>query len=70
MLDAYRLALTNVQLWGPTNAAPIINHVARFAEQADKDPNAQVSREVAVTVFAHAAPQFSGCPRIDTTLTK
>ncbi len=43
MLDAYRLALTNVQLWGPTNAAPIINHVARFAEQADKDPNAQVS---------------------------
>ena len=52
MLDAYRLALTNVQLWGPTNAAPIINHVARFAEQADKDPNAQVSREVAVTVYA------------------
>lgn len=41
VLDAYRLALTNVQLWGPTNAAPIINHVARFAEQADKDPNAQ-----------------------------
>ena len=28
---------------GTTNAAPIINHVARFAEQADKDPNAQVS---------------------------
>lgn len=43
VLDAYRCALTNVQLWGPTNAAPIINHVARFAEKADMDPKAQVS---------------------------
>ena len=43
VLDAYRHALTNVKLWGPTNAAPIINHVARFAEQADKNPEAQAS---------------------------
>ena len=43
MLDAYRHALTNVKLWGPTNAAPIINHVARFAEQADRNPEAQAS---------------------------
>eukprot|EP00730_Choanoeca_flexa_P016796 TRINITY_DN8003_c0_g1_i1.p3 TRINITY_DN8003_c0_g1~~TRINITY_DN8003_c0_g1_i1.p3 ORF type:complete len:114 (+),score=24.26 TRINITY_DN8003_c0_g1_i1:1191-1532(+) len=31
---AYQQAITNVQLWGPTNFAPIINHVAGFAEQA------------------------------------
>ena len=45
VLDAYKFALTNVKLWGPTNAAPIINHVARFAEQADKNPQAQVSSD-------------------------
>ena len=45
VLDAYKFALTNVKLWGPTNAAPIINHVARFAEQADKNPEAQVSSD-------------------------
>ena len=28
-------------LWGPTHAAPIINSVAKFAEQADKNPEAQ-----------------------------
>ena len=48
MLDAYRYALTNVKLWGPTNAAPIISHVSRFAEQADKNPEAQVSSETAL----------------------
>lgn len=47
VLDAYRYALTNVKLWGPTNAAPIINHVARFAEQADRNPEAQVSGDAA-----------------------
>jgi hypothetical protein len=31
---AYRKAITSVQLWGPTNFAPIINHVARFARAA------------------------------------
>ena len=41
-MEAYKQALQNVKLWGPTNAAPIINHVARFAEQAAAQPNAQV----------------------------
>nr|XP_022339072.1 copine-3-like [Crassostrea virginica]XP_022339073.1 copine-3-like [Crassostrea virginica] len=36
VVDAYKYAIQNVQLWGPTNVAPIIYHVARFAEQAQK----------------------------------
>lgn len=47
VLDAYRYALTNVKLWGPTNAAPIISHMSQFAEQADKNPEAQVSSDSA-----------------------
>ena len=31
ILDAYRTALGQVQLYGPTNFSPIINHVARIA---------------------------------------
>jgi hypothetical protein len=42
VLDAYRYSLSNVKLWGPTNAAPIINHVAQFARQADSSPESQV----------------------------
>uniref|UniRef100_A0A2R9C242 Copine-1 n=1 Tax=Pan paniscus TaxID=9597 RepID=A0A2R9C242_PANPA len=34
IVDAYRQALPQVGLYGPTNFAPIINHVARFAAQA------------------------------------
>ncbi|CAL4147494.1 unnamed protein product, partial [Meganyctiphanes norvegica] len=39
VLDAYYASLSRVQLYGPTNFAPIINHVARFAasnRQGDK----------------------------------
>ena len=42
VVQAYHYALQHVQLYGPTNIAPIINHVARFAEQAAAQPNAQV----------------------------
>ena len=42
VMQAYHQSLQTVQLYGPTNAAPIINHVARFAEQAAKTPTAQV----------------------------
>ncbi|KAJ8047937.1 Copine-8 [Holothuria leucospilota] len=31
ILDAYQRTLATVQLYGPTNFAPVINHVARFA---------------------------------------
>ncbi len=43
VVQAYHTALQSVQLYGPTNAAPIINHVARFAEQAAQQPGNQVS---------------------------
>lgn len=42
VVQAYHQALQSVQLWGPTNFAPIINHVARFAEQAATNPQNQV----------------------------
>ncbi|RZF34674.1 hypothetical protein LSTR_LSTR013162 [Laodelphax striatellus] len=31
VLDAYRSCIRQVQLYGPTNFAPVINHVAKFA---------------------------------------
>ena len=31
VLQAYEMALVNVQLYGPTNFSPIINHVASMA---------------------------------------
>ena len=31
MIDSYYSCLNRVQLYGPTNFAPVINHVARFA---------------------------------------
>ncbi|XP_034027684.1 copine-3-like isoform X4 [Thalassophryne amazonica] len=34
MVEAYRLCLPQVKLYGPTNFSPIINHVACFAKQA------------------------------------
>ncbi|XP_034561700.1 copine-3-like isoform X2 [Notolabrus celidotus] len=34
VVDAYQKCLPQLKLWGPTNFAPIINHVACFAKQA------------------------------------
>lgn len=42
IVDAYRQALPQVRLYGPTNFAPIINHVARFAAQAAHQKSASV----------------------------
>lgn len=42
VVQAYHAALQRYSLWGPTNFAPIINHVARFAEQAKQNPESQV----------------------------
>ncbi|XP_064398173.1 copine-1-like [Halichondria panicea] len=41
VIQAYHQALTTVELWGPTNFAPIIRHVANFAEQATRNPEVQ-----------------------------
>lgn len=42
ILDAYRLCVSQVQLYGPTNFAPIILHVAQFAAAAKKENSARV----------------------------
>merc|ERR1711911_78638 len=38
VLAAYYNALYNVQLYGPTNFSPVINHVAKFAHAYQNDP--------------------------------
>eukprot|EP00096_Caligus_rogercresseyi_P007831 TRINITY_DN2592_c0_g1_i2.p1 TRINITY_DN2592_c0_g1~~TRINITY_DN2592_c0_g1_i2.p1 ORF type:complete len:543 (-),score=173.90 TRINITY_DN2592_c0_g1_i2:737-2365(-) len=39
IIQAYHTSLNGVQLYGPTNFAPVINHVARFASVHVSDPN-------------------------------
>lgn len=43
IVDAYRMVLPQIRLYGPTNFSPIINHVARIAAGAAQQPNAAVS---------------------------
>uniref|UniRef100_A0A671NWZ6 Copine-3 n=1 Tax=Sinocyclocheilus anshuiensis TaxID=1608454 RepID=A0A671NWZ6_9TELE len=40
IVDAYRVVLPQIRLYGPTNFSPIINHVARIAAGAAQQPNA------------------------------
>lgn len=42
VVEAYRICLPQVKLYGPTNFAPIINHVAQFAQQALQQKTASV----------------------------
>lgn len=42
VVEAYRMCLPQVKLYGPTNFAPIINHVAQFAQQALQQKTASV----------------------------
>merc|ERR1719369_2506022 len=39
ILAAYHQSLTSVQLYGPTNFSPVINHVANFARAYQNDPS-------------------------------
>jgi len=39
VLAAYHQSLNNVQLYGPTNFSPVINHVAKFARAYQHDPS-------------------------------
>ena len=39
ILAAYHQALNAVQLYGPTNFSPVINHVAKFARAFKEDPS-------------------------------
>ncbi|KAM6458199.1 copine-1 isoform 2-T6 [Liasis olivaceus] len=40
IIDAYRQALPQIRLYGPTNFSPIINHVARFAAHSTQERTA------------------------------
>ena len=42
IVAAYQNCIRQVQLYGPTNVSPIINHVIRFAETAAKENTASV----------------------------
>ncbi|RDD40590.1 Copine-8 [Trichoplax sp. H2] len=42
VLEAYKQSLSNVQLYGPTNFAPIISHVSKQAQQADENPGSSL----------------------------
>eukprot|EP00092_Neocalanus_flemingeri_P003033 GFUD01003242.1.p1 GENE.GFUD01003242.1~~GFUD01003242.1.p1 ORF type:complete len:540 (+),score=118.50 GFUD01003242.1:626-2245(+) len=39
ILSSYYTSLNNVQLYGPTNFSPVINHVAKFAQVYQTDPS-------------------------------
>lgn len=41
VLQAYSNCIRRVQLYGPTNVAPIINHVARFAASAQQEESSK-----------------------------
>ena len=43
LVQAYQTCIQSVQLYGPTNISPIINHVAHFAMQAAQTPAVTVS---------------------------
>ena len=46
VIQAYHQSLQNVQLYGPTNVAPIINHAASFAQKAaaNEQPGASATQ--------------------------
>lgn len=43
VIDAYKTSLSQLELFGPTNFAPIINQVAKFAAAAQVERSARVS---------------------------
>ncbi len=61
IVDAYRMVLPQIRLYGPTNFSPIINHVARIAAGAAQQPNAAVSNSTCLfcSVLPHPQDIFS-----------
>ena len=43
-MEAYQRSIESVKLYGPTNMAPIINHVANFAEASVAKGDYQVRK--------------------------
>ena len=58
LVQAYQSCIQSVQLYGPTNISPIINHVAHFAQQAAQNPTASVSSERLLRVISHHIISF------------
>ena len=44
ILQTYQTCVSQVQLYGPTNFAPIIHHVARFGAAAQREVGAKVRK--------------------------
>ena len=42
ILQTYQTCVSQIQLYGPTNFSPIINHVARFGAAAQREVGAKV----------------------------
>uniref|UniRef100_A0A8C6RC86 C2 domain-containing protein n=1 Tax=Nannospalax galili TaxID=1026970 RepID=A0A8C6RC86_NANGA len=55
IVDAYRQALPQVHLYGPTNFAPIINHVTRFAAQAAQQRTASLRQYFVLLLLTDGA---------------
>ncbi|XP_071958749.1 copine-3-like [Antedon mediterranea] len=51
IVSAYQNCVRQVQLWGPTNVSPVINHVARFAETAKQNPTPNVQQYFVLLVL-------------------
>lgn len=51
ILGAYQMCLSQVTLYGPTNFAPIIYHVAQFAAAAKNEPAKKVEFCVALLLL-------------------
>ena len=61
---AYQNCIRQVQLYGPTNVAPIINHVIRFAERAGQENTASVRNRYHIghdRYFVGAQQYTDGC---------
>lgn len=63
-MEAYRVCLPQIKLYGPTNFSPIINHVACFAKQALQQTTASVSIPLLkiiaiVTAYNRSRQRFS-----------
>ena len=42
ILNAYQSCLPTIELYGPTNISPVINHIASYASQTATSPTADV----------------------------
>ena len=56
IVQAYQNCISQIRLWGPTNTAPIIYHVARFAAAAQQEEQTKGAHVRAVKVLKIRLP--------------